>query len=147
MLDLALGPGDPPFERRGAHGTFPIAAWGIDGVVTWGIEAIMLAAGTNVQWLRDGVGLVGSAAETHEVAARCDSSDGVVFVPAPLGLGTPQWDYGRARRAVRADPRHGFARRSCARCSRAWRIAARISSRPRRRTPGSRSRRCASTAA
>lgn len=94
MLDLTLGPGDPPFERRGAHGTFPIAAWGIDGVVTWGIEAIMLAAGTNVQWLRDGLGLVASAAETHEVAARCDSSDGVVFVPAPLGLGTPQWDYG-----------------------------------------------------
>lgn len=94
MLDVVLGPGSPPFERRGPHGTFPIAAWSVGGVVTWGAEAVMLAAGTNVQWLRDDLRLVSSAAETHDVAARCDTTDGVVFVPAPLGLGTPHWDYG-----------------------------------------------------
>ena len=54
----------------------------------------MLAAGTNVQWLRDDLGLVASAEETHTVAASCADSGGVWFVPAPLGLGTPQWDYG-----------------------------------------------------
>ncbi|GIU85563.1 MAG: glycerol kinase [Acidimicrobiia bacterium] len=94
MLDVVLGPGTPPFERRGPHGTFPIAAWSVGGAVTWGVEAVMLAAGTNVQWLRDDLRLVSSAAETHDVAARCDTTDGVVFVPAPLGLGTPHWDYG-----------------------------------------------------
>jgi glycerol kinase len=53
-----------------------------------------LSAGSNVEWLRDDLGLIASAAESHDVAARCSSTDGVVFVPALLGLGTPQWDYG-----------------------------------------------------
>jgi glycerol kinase len=54
----------------------------------------MLSAGTNVEWLRDDLGLIDSAAESHEVASRCETSDGVVYVPALLGLGTPRWDYG-----------------------------------------------------
>ena len=54
----------------------------------------MLAAGTNVQWLRDDLGLIASSDESHAVAAACADSGGVVFVPAPLGLGTPEWDYG-----------------------------------------------------
>ena len=54
----------------------------------------MLAAGTNVQWLRDDLGLIDSAAESHELARTIETSDGVVFVPALLGLGTPAWDYG-----------------------------------------------------
>jgi glycerol kinase len=93
MLDLVLERG-PEFETRGKAGTFPIIAWQIDGTITWGIEAIMLAAGTNVQWLRDDLGLVASAAETHDLAAQCRDTGGVVYVPAPLGLGTPVWDYG-----------------------------------------------------
>jgi glycerol kinase len=58
------------------------------------MEAIMLAAGTNVQWLRDDLGLIDSSDESHAVAAQCADTGGVVFVPAPLGLGTPLWDYG-----------------------------------------------------
>ena len=54
----------------------------------------MLAAGMNVDWLREDLGLIATAAESHDVAASVPSSDGVVFVPALLGLGTPQWDYG-----------------------------------------------------
>jgi glycerol kinase len=54
----------------------------------------MLAAGSNVEWLRDDLGVIASAAESDEVAARCDTTDGVTYVPAPLGLGTPWWDYG-----------------------------------------------------
>jgi glycerol kinase len=99
MLDLTLGSDRPPFSTRGDAGTFPIVAWQIGGAITWGVEAVMLAAGTNVQWLRDDLGLIASSAESHELAASCDDSDGVVFVPAPLGLGTPQWDYG-ARAAL-----------------------------------------------
>jgi glycerol kinase len=99
MLDLTLGPERPAFTHRGAAGTFPIVGWRIGGEVTWGSEAIMLAAGTNVQWLRDDLGLIASSDESHEIASQCTDTDGVVFVPAPLGLGTPEWDYG-ARAAL-----------------------------------------------
>jgi glycerol kinase len=94
MLDVVLGTQPPQSERRSPAGTFPIVAWRVGGQTTWGAEAVMLAAGTNVQWLRDDLGLVASAEETHTVAASCADSGGVWFVPAPLGLGTPQWDYG-----------------------------------------------------
>ena len=93
MLDLCLGE-RPAFEARGPSGTFPIVAWQRDGVLTWGLEAVMLSAGTNVEWLRDDLGIIATAAESHDVASQCASSEGVVFVPALLGLGTPQWDYG-----------------------------------------------------
>ena len=94
MLDVVLGPHAPAFTHRGAAGTFPIVAWRAAGAVTWGVEAVMLAAGTNVQWLRDDLGLIASSAESHEVASQCEDTGGVVYVPAPLGLGTPAWDYG-----------------------------------------------------
>jgi hypothetical protein len=54
----------------------------------------MLSAGTNVDWLRDDLGLIATSAESHDVAAMCDDTGGVVYVPALLGLGTPKWDYG-----------------------------------------------------
>ena len=94
MLDLCYGPERPGFETRGGAGTFPIVAWRRDGQVTWGLEAVMLSAGTAVEWLRDDMGLISSAADSHDVASRCDDTEGVVFVPALLGLGTPRWDYG-----------------------------------------------------
>jgi len=94
MLDVCVGPERPGFTRQGDHGTFPIVAWRQGGEATWGVEAIMLAAGTAVEWLRDDLGIVDTAEASHEVAAACASSDGVMFVPALLGLGTPRWDYG-----------------------------------------------------
>ena len=94
MLDLVLGDEPPSFDARGKAGTFPIVAWRRGGKYAWGIEAIMLAAGTNVKWLRDDLGLISSSAESHEVAAACADTGGVMYVPALLGLGTPEWDYG-----------------------------------------------------
>ena len=94
MLDLVLGERPPVFDQRGKAGTFPIVAWRAHGHVTWGIEAIMLAAGTNVQWLRDDLGIIASASDSDTLASRCTDTGGVVYVPAPLGLGTPAWDYG-----------------------------------------------------
>jgi glycerol kinase len=94
MLDLVLGAAAPDFDTRGPAGTFPIVAWRHGGSVTWGLEAVMLAAGTNVEWLRDDLGLIASFDESHDLAATCTDAGGVVFVPAPLGLGTPQWDFG-----------------------------------------------------
>jgi glycerol kinase len=94
MLDVVTGDHRPAFETRGEGGTFPIVAWRRDKEVTWGVEAVMLSAGTNVEWLRDDLGLIESAEASDEIAASCTDADGVVFVPALLGLGTPAWDYG-----------------------------------------------------
>ena len=94
MLDLCLGDQRPGFELQGPAGCFPIVAWRRGGDTVWGVEAISLAAGTNVEWLRDDLGIIDSAAQSDTVAAECADTDGVMFVPALLGFGTPQWDYG-----------------------------------------------------
>ena len=57
------------------------------------LEGLILAAGSCVEWLRDGLGFLADTADCHVVAASCASSEGVVFVPALVGLGTPYWDY------------------------------------------------------
>jgi len=94
MLDTVTGATPPATGARSAHGTFPIVAWSRAGEVTWGTEAIMLSAGTNVEWLVSDLGILADAAESHAVASQCETSDGVVYVPALMGLGTPHWDYG-----------------------------------------------------
>ena len=52
----------------------------------------MFVTGAAVQWLRDGLGVIEAAAETEQLAASLDSNDGVYFVPALTGLGSPHWD-------------------------------------------------------
>lgn len=94
MLDVCLGPDAPASAARSEGGTFPIVCWRRGGETVWGLEAIMLSCGTNVQWLRDDLGIIASAADSETVAACCESTEGVVYVPAQVGLGTPQWDYG-----------------------------------------------------
>jgi glycerol kinase len=94
MLDQCLGPHRPAQAARGPAGTFPIIAWRRGGEVTWGVEAIMLSAGSCVEWLRDDLAIIGSAPDSADVAARCDGTGDVWFVPALLGLGTPVWDFG-----------------------------------------------------
>ena len=94
MLDLCVGASRPAFATRGPGGAVPIVAWREAGRITWGIEAVMLSAGTAVEWLRDDLGIIGSAAESEQVAAAADSTGDVYFVPALLGLGTPSWDFG-----------------------------------------------------
>jgi glycerol kinase len=58
----------------------------------YAVEGAVLASGAAVQWLRDSFRLILSADETEELARSVDSSDGVVFVPALNGLGSPWWD-------------------------------------------------------
>jgi glycerol kinase len=94
MLDQCVGAGRPPHPARGPAGTFPIIAWRRGGRVTWGVEAIMLSAGSCVEWLRDDLAVIDSAAHSAEVAGRCEDTGDVWFVPALLGLGTPVWDFG-----------------------------------------------------
>jgi glycerol kinase len=97
FLDLNVGGRPPAFgatEKRGEQGCLPIVAWQRSGTCTWGAEALVLSAGTAVQWLVDDLGLISSPDESAEVAARCTDTGDVYFVPALMGLGTPQWDFG-----------------------------------------------------
>ena len=94
MLDVCTGPQRPEVASRSVNGTFPIVAWSSGGELVWGVEGVMLSAGTNVEWLVEDIAIIDSPAASHEVAAQCETTDGVVYVPALLGLGTPEWDFG-----------------------------------------------------
>jgi glycerol kinase len=79
--------------ERSDAGLLSTAAWrSPDGELTYALEGAIFVTGAAVQWLRDGLQIVGSAAETEAIAATVDSSGGVVFVPALTGLGAPYWD-------------------------------------------------------
>ncbi|MGC4112394.1 MAG: glycerol kinase GlpK [Nocardioides sp.] len=79
--------------ERSDAGLLSTAAWrSPDGELTYALEGAIFVTGAAVQWLRDGLQIVGSAAESEAVAASVESSEGVVFVPALTGLGAPHWD-------------------------------------------------------
>ncbi len=79
--------------QRSAAGLLSTAAWrSPDGVLTYANEGSIFVTGAAVQWLRDGLQIVGSAAETAAIASTVPDTDGVVFVPALTGLGAPHWD-------------------------------------------------------
>ena len=67
-------------------------AWGLGQGVEYALEGSIFIAGAAVQWLRDGLGLIATAAESEAVAASVPSSEGVYVVPAFVGLGAPHWD-------------------------------------------------------
>lgn len=94
MLDICLDESPPGRSERSPQGCFPIVAWQLDGRVTWGSEAIMLAAGSAVDWLVEDMQMLSDPAQSEAVAASCSDTEGVVMVPALLGYGTPQWDFG-----------------------------------------------------
>jgi glycerol kinase len=62
------------------------------GSLAYALEAAIFVTGAAVQWLRDGLGLIARAEETEVLAASLDGNDGVYFVPALTGLGSPHWD-------------------------------------------------------
>jgi glycerol kinase len=73
-------------------GLLTTVAWGVGGETDYALEAAVFVTGAAVQWLRDGLGIIGEAAESEELAASLDGNDGVYFVPALTGLGSPYWD-------------------------------------------------------
>jgi glycerol kinase len=82
-----------PEVVRSDAGLLSTAAWrSPEGELTYALEGAIFVTGAAVQWLRDGLQIVGSAAESAAIAASVDGSDGVVFVPALTGLGAPDWD-------------------------------------------------------
>ncbi len=87
---MLMNTGNEPIQSE--HGLLTTIAWGINGIVEYALEGSVFIAGAAVQWLRDGIGLIRSAKETEELAESLDGNDGVYFVPALSGLGTPHWD-------------------------------------------------------
>jgi glycerol kinase len=86
---LNVGPTCPP----PAEGMLTTVAWVLaDGSVAYAVEGAIFSTGSAVQWLRDGLGVIGSAAEIGPLAASVDDSGGVYVVPAFTGLGSPWWD-------------------------------------------------------
>ena len=74
-------------------GLLTSVAWQIDGTPTYALEGAIFVTGASVQWLRDGLGIIDSAAETQALAEQVpDGNDGVYLVPAFAGLGAPHWD-------------------------------------------------------
>ncbi len=79
----------PPRPVPGLLGT---VAWGIGGRLSYAVEAAIFATGAAVQWLRDGLGVIETASQTEALAGSLPGNDGVYFVPALAGLGSPHWD-------------------------------------------------------
>jgi glycerol kinase len=74
-------------------GLLSTVAWRIgEGRLAYALEAAIFVTGAAVQWLRDGLNIISEAHETEALAASLDGNDGVYFVPALTGLGSPHWD-------------------------------------------------------
>lgn len=76
---------------RSKHGLVTCVGWRIQGVCDYVLEGSVFVAGAAVQWLRDGLHLITTSAESEERARLVESSDGVIVVPAFTGLGAPYW--------------------------------------------------------
>jgi glycerol kinase len=86
---LNVGPSCP----QPTEGMLTTVAWQLsDGTVAYALEGAIFVTGAAIQWLRDGLGLIESAAEIGPLAAGTPDSGGVYIVPAFAGLGSPWWD-------------------------------------------------------
>jgi glycerol kinase len=86
LLHAGFSPPDP------ADGLLSTVGWGIGQTRSYALEASIFATGAAVQWLRDGLGIIAAVHESEALAASLSSNDGVYFVPALTGLGSPHWD-------------------------------------------------------
>jgi len=79
----------PVFSRNGLVTTI---AWGIDGEISYALEGSIFVAGAAIQWLRDEMRLIDSAADSEYMAKKVKDTNGCYVVPAFTGLGAPYWD-------------------------------------------------------
>jgi len=80
---------EPVFSDNGLVTTI---AWGLDGQVEYALEGSVFSAGSAVQWLRDEMRLIDSAADSAYMASKVKDTNGCYMVPAFTGLGAPHWD-------------------------------------------------------
>src|SRR5699024_5209184 len=87
---MLMNTGDEGIASK--NGLLTTLACGVNGKVEYALEGSIFVAGSAIQWLRDGLKLLETAPESEEYAKMVESTDGVYFVPAFVGLGTPYWD-------------------------------------------------------
>ena len=87
---LLMNTGNAPVTSK--NGLVTTIAWGLDGQVTYALEGSVFSAGSAVQWLRDEMRLIDSAADSAYMAAKVIDTNGCYIVPAFTGLGAPYWD-------------------------------------------------------
>ncbi len=87
---MLMNTGTEPVASR--NNLLTTVAWKIGGQLHYALEGSIFIAGAVVQWLRDGLGLIGSSAEVEALARQVQDNGGVYLVPAFVGLGAPHWD-------------------------------------------------------
>ncbi len=87
---LLMNSGEKPITS--SNNLLTTIAWKIGDKVTYALEGSIFVAGSVVQWLRDGLGIISSSSEVEALAASVPDNGGVYFVPALTGLGAPYWD-------------------------------------------------------
>ena len=89
---LLMNTGEKPVTSK--NGLLTTVAWGLDGKVSYALEGSVFVCGAVIQWLRDELGIISSAAESEGLAKAVSDNGGVYLVPAFAGLGAPYWDPG-----------------------------------------------------
>lgn len=87
---LLMNTGETPVFSQ--HGLLTTIAWGLNKKVEYALEGSIFIAGAAIQWLRDGLKLIGEAPDSEYYASKVKDSQGVYVVPAFAGLGAPYWD-------------------------------------------------------
>ena len=87
---LLMNTGEKPVYSK--NGLVTTIAWGLDGKVNYALEGSIFVAGAAIQWLRDGMRLIDSAADSEYMATKVHGTHGCYVVPAFTGLGAPHWD-------------------------------------------------------
>jgi len=87
---MLMNTGEKPVKSK--NGLLTTIAWGVDGKVEYALEGSIFIAGAVIQWLRDELRMIKTAAESEEYATAVEDSNGVYVVPAFVGMGAPYWD-------------------------------------------------------
>ena len=94
---MLMNTGEKVIESQ--NGLLTTIAWGLDGKVEYALEGSIFIAGAAVQWLRDSLRLIETAADSEYYARKVKDAEGVYVVPGFVGLGAPYWDM-KARGAI-----------------------------------------------
>lgn len=87
---LLMNTGSNPVKSQ--RGLLTTIAWGLKDEIVYALEGSVFIAGASVQWLRDELKIIGTAAESEELAGAIPDNQGVYLVPAFVGMGSPYWD-------------------------------------------------------
>ncbi|GIW49096.1 MAG: glycerol kinase [Caloramator sp.] len=87
---MLMNTGEKPVKSK--NGLLTTIAWGVDGRIEYALEGSIFIAGAVIQWLRDELRMIKTAADSEEYATAVQDSNGVYVVPAFVGMGAPYWD-------------------------------------------------------